>query len=97
MKSSQALSGSGCPSTASGDAINGHVEAARATTSYAELTAYRYGASHAVADSINSQIQAAIVRPWGFQSLRSYTHIIFLTTGKLQNHPANPCAQPVTL
>lgn len=70
--------------------INGHVEAARATTSYAELAAYRFGASHAVADSINNQIQVAIVRTRGFQSLRSLTHIIFLTTGKLAEPPGQP-------
>ena len=61
------------------------------------LAAYRLGASHAVAENINSQIQAAIVRARGFQSLRSLTNIIFLTTGKLQNLPANPFAHTVTL
>jgi transposase len=61
------------------------------------LAAYRLGASNAVAENINSQIQAAIVRARGFQSLRSLTNIIFLTTGKLQNLPANPFAHAVTL
>lgn len=61
------------------------------------LAAYRLGTSNAVAENINSQIQAAIVRARGFQSLRSLTNIIFLTTGKLQNLPANPFAQPVSL
>ena len=61
------------------------------------LAAYRLGASNAVAENINSQIQAAIVRARGFQSLRSLTNIIFLTTGKLQNLPANPFAYAVSL
>jgi transposase len=61
------------------------------------LAAYRLGASNAVAENINSQIQAAIVRARGFKSLRNLTNIIFLTTGKLQNLPANPFAQAVTL
>lgn len=61
------------------------------------LAAYRLGASNAVAENINSQIQAAIVRARGFKSLRNLTHIIFLTTGKLQNLPANPFAHAVTL
>jgi len=52
--------------------------------------AYRLGASNAVVENINSQIQAAIVRARGFKSLRSLTNIIFLTTGKLSNLPANP-------
>ena len=54
------------------------------------LAAYRLGASNAVAENINSQVQAAIVRARGFKSLRSLTNIIFLTTGKLSNLPANP-------
>ena len=61
------------------------------------LAAYRLGASNAVAENINSQIQAAIVRARGFKSLRNLTHIIFLTTGKLQNLPANPFTHAVTL
>ena len=61
------------------------------------LAAYRLAASNAVAENINSQIQAAIVRARGFQSIRSLTNIIFLTTGKLQNLPANPFAHAVTL
>jgi len=48
------------------------------------------GASNAIAENINSQIQAAIVRARGFQSLRSLTNIIFLTTGKLTDLSANP-------
>jgi transposase len=60
------------------------------------LAAYRLGASNAVAENINSQIQAAIVRARGFQSLRSLTNIIFLTSGKLHNLPANPFAHTVT-
>ena len=59
------------------------------------LAAYRLGASNAVAENINSQIQAAIVRARGFKSLRSLTNIIFLTTGKLSNLPANPFQNPV--
>jgi transposase len=59
------------------------------------LAAYRLGASNAVAENINSQIQAAIVRARGFQSFRSLTNIIFLTIGKLQNLPANPFAHAV--
>lgn len=61
------------------------------------LAAYRLDASNAVAENINSQIQAAIVRARGFQSLRSLTNIIFLTTGKLQNLPPNPFAHTVAL
>ena len=61
------------------------------------LAAYRLRASNAVAENINSQIQAAIVRARGFKSLRNLTHIIFLTTGKLQNLPANPFTQAVNL
>ena len=61
------------------------------------LAAYRLGASNAVAENINSQIQAAIVRARGFQSLRSLTNIIFLTTGKLQNLPANPFTHTAAL
>jgi hypothetical protein len=61
------------------------------------LAAYRLGASNAVAENINSQIQAAIVRARGFQSLRSLTNIILLTTGKLQNLPANPFTHAVSL
>ena len=59
------------------------------------LAAYRLGASNAVAENINSQIQAAIVRARGFKSLRSLTNIIFLTVGKLANLPANPFQNPV--
>jgi transposase len=59
------------------------------------LAAYRFGTSNAVAENINSQIQAAIVRARGFKSLRSLTNIIFLTTGKLSNLPANPFLNPV--
>ena len=59
------------------------------------LAAYRLGASNAVAENINSQIQAAIVRARGFKSLRSLTNIIFLTVGKLSNLPANPFQNPV--
>ena len=60
------------------------------------LAAYRLGASNAVAENLNSQIQAAIIRARGFKSLRSLTNIIFLTTGKLENLPVNPFAQVVT-
>lgn len=59
------------------------------------LAAYRLGASNAVAENINSQIQAAIVRARGFKSLRNLTNIIFLTAGKLSNLPANPFQNPV--
>lgn len=58
------------------------------------LAAYRLGVSNAVAENINSQIQAAIVRARGFKSLRSLTNIIFLTTGKLAHLPANPFLRP---
>ena len=61
------------------------------------LAAYRLGASNAVAENINSQIQAAIVRARGFKSLRSLKNIIFLTVGKLSNLPANPFQNPVPL
>ena len=59
------------------------------------LAAYRLGASNAIAENINSHIQAAIVRARGFKALRSLTNIIFLTTGKLSNLPANPLQNPV--
>jgi hypothetical protein len=42
-------------------------------------------ASNAIAENINSQIQAAIVRAREFKSLRSLTNIIFLTTEKRAN------------
>ena len=59
------------------------------------LAAYRLGASNAVAENINSQIQAAIVWASGFKSFRSLTNIIFLTVGKLAKLPANPFQYPV--
>ena len=58
------------------------------------LAAYRLGANNSVAENINSQIQAAVVRARDFKSLRSLTNIIFLTTGKLENLPANPFLKP---
>ena len=58
------------------------------------LAAYRLGASNAVAEIINSQIQSAIVRARGFKSLPSLTNIIFLTTGKLSNLSASPFLRP---
>lgn len=61
------------------------------------LAAYRLGARNAVAENINSPIQAPIVRARGFQSFRSLTNIIFLTTGKLQNLPANSFTHAVIL
>lgn len=60
------------------------------------LAAYRIGARNAVAENINIQIQAAIVRARGFQSIRSLTNIIFLTAGKPQSLPANPFAHSVS-
>jgi transposase len=60
------------------------------------LAAYRLGARNAIAENLNSQIQAAIVRARGFKSLRSLTNIIFLTTGKLQDLPVNLFAQAFT-
>jgi hypothetical protein len=53
---------------------------------------YRLDASNAAAENINSEIQAAIVRARG----RNLTNIIFLSTGKPQNLPANPFTQAVT-
>ena len=53
-------------------------------------------ASNAVDENINSQIQATLVRARGFQSIRSLINIIFLTTGKLQNLPANLFAHAFT-
>ena len=53
------------------------------------LAACRLSASNAVAENINSQIQAAIVKARVFISLRS------LTTGKLSKLPANPFQNPV--
>jgi hypothetical protein len=49
-----------------------------------------------VAENLNSQIQAAIVKARGFKSLRRLTHIIVLTTGKLEHLPATSFAQAVT-
>jgi hypothetical protein len=37
---------------------------------------------------------AAIFRVRGFKSLRSLTNIIFLTSGKVSNLPANPFLNP---
>jgi len=59
------------------------------------LAAYQRGLTNAAAESLNSQVQAAIVRARGFKSFRSLTHIIFLTTGKLESLPANPFAHAV--
>ncbi len=53
------------------------------------LAAYRLGASNAVSENINSQIQAAIVMVRRFKSLRS------LRTVKLSSLPANPFQNPV--
>jgi hypothetical protein len=39
--------------------------------------------------------KAAIIRARGFQSIRSLTNIIFLSTGSCKNLPANPFADAV--
>lgn len=54
------------------------------------LAAYRLGASNAVAENINSHVQAAIVRGRGFKSMRNLINIIFLNTGKLADLPTSP-------
>lgn len=56
------------------------------------LAAYERGMSNAAAESINSQVQAAIVRARGFRNLRHLLNIIYLTTGKLNHLPAHPFA-----
>lgn len=58
------------------------------------VAAYRLGVSNAVAETINSQIQAAIVRGRGFKSLRNLSNIVFLCTGKLESLPASPFQIP---
>lgn len=56
------------------------------------LAAYEHHLTNAAAESINSQVQAAIVRGRGFRNLRHLLNIIYLTTGKLSHLPAPPFA-----
>jgi len=54
------------------------------------LNAYTLNLSNAAAESINSLIQAAIVRARGFRSTKNLLNIIYLTAGKLTHLPASP-------
>lgn len=56
------------------------------------LAAYEHKLTNAAAESINSQVQAAIVRARGFRNLRHLLNVIYLTTGKLTHLPAPPYA-----
>lgn len=57
------------------------------------LAAYDHQLTNAAAESINSQVQAAIVRARGFRNLRHLLNVIYLTTGKLIHLPAPPFAR----
>jgi transposase len=57
------------------------------------LNAYKLNISNAAAESINSQVQAAIVRARGYRNLRNLLNMIYLTVGKLTHLPAPPFAQ----
>jgi transposase len=54
------------------------------------LAGYDHKLTNAAAESINSQVQAAIVRGRGFRNLRHLLNIIYLTTGKLSHLPTPP-------
>ena len=56
------------------------------------LNAYDLKVSNAAAESINSQVQAAIVRARGYRNLRNLLNMIYLTVGKLSHLPAPPFA-----
>lgn len=56
------------------------------------LASYEHKLTNAAAESINSQVQAAIVRARGFRNPRHLLNIIYLTTGKLNHLPAHPFA-----
>lgn len=56
------------------------------------LNAYKHHVSNAAAESINSQIQAAIVRARGYRNLKNLLNVIYLNTGKLTHLPAPPYA-----
>jgi transposase len=56
------------------------------------LNAYDLKVSNAAAESINSQVQAAIVRARGYRNLRNLLNMIYLTVGKLTHLPAPPFA-----
>lgn len=60
------------------------------------LAAYQHKLTNAAAESINSQVQAAIVRTRSFRNLRHLLNIIYLTTGKLTHLPAPPFTQAHT-
>ena len=56
------------------------------------LNAYKHRVSNAAAESINSRIQAAIVRARGYRNLNNLLNVIYLNTGKLTHLPAPPYA-----
>jgi transposase len=56
------------------------------------LNAYTQNLSNAAAESLNSLVQAAIVRARGFRTPRNLMNIIYLTAGKLTHLPASPFA-----
>jgi transposase len=59
------------------------------------LNAYTLNLSNAVAESINSLIQAAIVRARGFRTFRNLMNIVYLTAGKLTHLPASPFSHAI--
>jgi transposase len=54
------------------------------------LNAYQYHVSNAAAESINSQVQAAIIRARGYRNLNNLLNMIYLVVGKLTHLPASP-------
>lgn len=54
------------------------------------LNAYQHQVSNAAAESINSQVQAAIVRARGYRNLTNLLNVIYLVVGKLTHLPASP-------
>jgi transposase len=54
------------------------------------LNAYDQQVSNAAAESINSQVQAAIVRARGYRNLTNLLNVIYLVVGKLTHLPAPP-------
>lgn len=56
------------------------------------VNAYELGISNAASESINSQVQAAIVRARGYRNLSNLLNMIYLTVGQLTHLPAPPFA-----
>lgn len=58
------------------------------------VNTFELGLSNAPAESINAQVQAAIVRARGFRTLNHLQTIIYLVAGKLTHLPAPPYCRP---